>query len=104
MLNNNKNNDTAMELIEKIANHYNERIHVTVDKDYNICVHINNIDRIYRKKYLSNLEGRGETYKKACENYIRNLMDKKYYLRYNSKFYATKTIRNIIRKSNYKEG
>ena len=99
-----KLNDTPMSLIEKLANHYKERILIDVDVDYNICVHINNIDRIYKKKYLSNLEGRGLTYEEACKDYIRNLMDSKYNLRYNSKFYATKTLRTIIRKSNYKEG
>lgn len=95
---------TPMLLMEKLASYYNERIFVDVDVDYKICIHINNIDRIYKKKYLSNLEGRGLTYEEACKDYIKNLMDRKYCIRYKSKFYATNSLRTIIRKSNYKEG
>ena len=95
---------SPMLLMERLAEYYKERIIVDVDVDYKICVHINNIDRIYKKKYLSNLEGRGYTYEDACIDYIKNLMDRKYNIRYNSKFYATNSLRTIVRKSNYKEG
>ena len=101
MENNNEYN-LPMILMEKLSKASKERIVITVDVDYNICIHINNIDRLYKKKYLSNLEGRGLTYRDACINYINNLMDSNYRLRYKSKFYITTKLRNIIKKSNYK--
>ena len=92
-----------MYLVEKCAKCYNEKIVVTIDKDYKICIHIRYIDRLKKRKYLSNLEGRGETYKDACIDYIKNLMDKKYTIRYKLRFYATEKLRTIIRKSNFNE-
>lgn len=90
-----------MKLLELCADQYNEKIILTVDIDYKICVYIKNIDRIKRRKYLSNLEGRGSTYHDACVDFINNLMDKKYNIRYKTKFYATETLRTIIRKSKF---
>lgn len=90
-----------MELVEKCANEYHEKIILTIDKDYHICIYIKNIDRIKNRRLLSNLEGRGLTYHDACIDFILNLMDKNYTIRYKSKFYATETLRTIIRKTNF---
>ena len=90
-----------MILMDKLANYYNERIVLTIDDDYRLCIYINNIDRLYRKKYLSNLEGRGYTYREACIDYIKNLMDSKFNIRYKINLYATNPLRTIIRKSNF---
>lgn len=88
---------TPMFIIEMIANRYDERIISTIDKDYNICIYINNIDKIKKKKYISNLEGRGLTYKDACIDYINNVLNTDYCIRYKKKFYATTPIRNIVK-------
>lgn len=87
-----------IEMVNCISKVYNERIFTCIDKDGLICVYINNIDKIYNNKYISNLEGRGNTLDEACENYILNIMNKKFNLRYKIKFYATTNLRTIIRK------
>ena len=95
------NYNLPMELVQKCADEYHEKIVLTIDKDYKICIYIKNIDRIKGRKYLSNLEGRGFTYHDACVDFLINLMDKNYFLRYKTKFYATEALRGIIRKSEF---
>ena len=87
-----------IEMVVCMSNSYHEKIFTCIDRDGLICVYIHNIDRIYKRKYLSNLEGRGHTYDEACENYILNLMNRKFHLRYKIKFYATTKLRTTIRK------
>lgn len=89
--------DTPMRLVERIASLFRSKVSVCIDVDYKICVYIPDIDRIRKKKYLSNLEGRGFTYQEACINYLINVLDKRYNLRYKKKYYATSPIREIIR-------
>lgn len=86
------------DILYSIAKLYNEKVITCIDSDGLICVYIKNIDCIYKRKYLRNLEGRGCSFDVACENYINNAMDTNYNLRYKIKFYATTKIRRIIRK------
>lgn len=95
-------NDIPMKIIEDISSHYNELILTCIDKDYNVVVHINDIDKIYKKKYLFNLDGRGLTYRDACIDYINNLMDKTYNLRYKKYKYITRSLRSYLLEK-YKE-
>lgn len=87
------------DLVDKVADTYNEKVQTCIDIDDMICVYIHNIDKIYKRQYLSNLEGRGYTYEQACKNYINNMMDRKFNLRYKIRFYATTKLRTIIRKA-----
>lgn len=99
----NEDYSLPMELVQSCADAYHEKIVITIDKDYKICIYIKNIDRIKGRKYLSNLEGRGNTYRDACINFLCNLMDRNYNIRYKTKFYATEALRTIVRKSNFME-
>lgn len=88
---------SPMFIIEMIAEKYNEKIISLIDNEYNVCVYINNIDRISKKKYLSNIEGRGLTYRDACIDYIEKALDPSYCIRYKKEYYATTPIRKIIK-------
>lgn len=95
----NMNNQLAVKTVEMIASHFHERILVTTTIDNSIYIRINHIDRLRKRKYLSDLYGSGKTYEEACCNYILHAMNRNYLLRYKHKYYATTTIRNIIKKS-----
>lgn len=90
-----------IDLVQKCAEQYHEKIILTIDTEFKICIYIKNIDRIKGRKYLSNLEGRGFTYQEACIDFIKNLMDKNYNIRYKTKFYATESLRTIVRRTNF---
>ena len=92
--------ECPMRLMEELANVYHEHIRVITDVDNRICVWITRIDKLKSRKYLSNLEGRGDTYREACIQYIYNLMNSKYQIRYKHKLYATTPLRNVVRKNN----
>ena len=89
-----------MKIMDRLASVYNTRICYIIDVDYKICIWIRGIDKLKNKKYLSNLEGRGYTYRAACLDYIKKLMDKSYLIRFNKKTYATTTLRNVVRHDN----
>ena len=82
----------------QLASIYNTKVRSIEDINGDICVWIEKIDRLYKRKYLSNLEGRGKTLEEAYIDYIQNLMNTKYQIRYNKKIYATSSLRNIIKK------
>jgi hypothetical protein len=85
--------------MQELSDSYHTKIRVIVDENNKYCVWIDHIDRIKRKKYLSNLIGRGDTYIDACIDYLINLLDTSYHLRYMKDFYATTTLRNIIKRN-----
>ena len=90
--------DLPMKVLDAIAELYNEKIMYCIDVNYNICVYVPNINKIYKLRYLKNLEGRGISYHDACLDYLKNANDNKFKLRY-KKLYATSKIRKIIRHS-----
>ena len=90
-------NDTPMKLVEKIASAYKTNVSICIDVDYKICIYIHELDRIRKNKYLSNLEGRGFTYKEACIDYLNNILDERYNIRYKKKYYATTPLRKFIK-------
>lgn len=69
------------------------------DVNNQIYVYYDNLDLLYKKKYLFYLTGRGNDYKEAYIDLCRQMMDKSYMLRYKTKFYATRNIRNIIKRN-----
>lgn len=85
-----------MKTVEKIANLKNMNICTCIDKDYNVVVYIYQLSKIKDKRYLSNLEGRGKTYREACIDFIINIMDKNYNLRYEKEYYITSVIRSFV--------
>lgn len=87
------------DLIKHISELYSGRIMFYLDVNNDYVIFIQNIERIKRKKYISNLEGRGSTLEDACERYIHNALNTDYNLRYKHKFYVTTPIRNMIKKS-----
>ena len=89
--------ERPMKCIESLCEKVHGHLLTSIDKDYNIVVFIYEFDRIKNKKYLYNLEGRGETYREACIDYIRNIMDSKFNLRYLKKYYATLSLREFIK-------
>ncbi len=89
----------ATQIVESIASHFHERILITTTIDNVVNIRINNIDRLRKRKFLSDLSGVGKTYEEACCNYILHALDRKYLLRYKQKYYATTTIHNMIKKS-----
>lgn len=89
--------EVPMKIMEDLASLYSAKIHTVIDIDYKVCVYITNIDRLKRKKYLCNLEGRGYTYRDACINYIQNILDTKYQIRFKKKYYASTPLRKIVK-------
>ena len=98
-----KSNCLSIKLVHKIAKLYNQKVRFIIDNDGLYCVFIDNLDRIKSRKYLSNLEGRGNTKEEACVNYILNLLDSSFNIRYSKNIYATEKVRRIIKKSKFNE-
>lgn len=92
----------AIKTVEKIASLRNMKICHDIDKDYNVVVYIPDLALIKNKRYLRNLEGRGDTYAKACEVFIYNLMDIRFNVRYKDKYYITYEIRSYVESLNVK--
>ena len=88
--------DVPMKSLEKIAKLRNMTILTCIDANYNVVVYIPQLSRIKNKKYLSNLEGRGLTYRDACVDFIINLMDYNYNIRYKEKYYITSLVRTYV--------
>jgi hypothetical protein len=88
---------TPEKIMIEISCYYKARIRNISDIDGNICVFIDGLDRLKKRRFLSNLEGRGKDYHEACIDYINNLMDKNYLIRYKKKIYATSPLRKIVR-------
>lgn len=85
-------------IMSQLSSVYNTKVRAIEDINGDICVWIEKIDRLYKRKYLSNLEGRGKTLEDAYIDYIKKLMNTTYQIRYNKKIYATSSLRNIIKK------
>ena len=85
--------DIPMKAVESIAKLKHMKIMTCIDVKYNVVVYIPELSRIKEKKYLSNLEGRGNTYREACVNFIYNLMDNDFNIRYKGKYYITELVR-----------
>ena len=68
-----------------------------IDADFNVYVFFDNIDRKNTENSLiTDLTGRGETYKDACKDLIFKLQDKRYRLCTKNGLYRTRRIRSII--------
>lgn len=91
------------EIFKSIAQLYHSRYHIGIDKNTDVYVFIDNIDGIKKKKYLTDITGRGNTYQEACIDYIKKLLDRSICLRYKRKFYATRKIRSFINKTEFRE-
>lgn len=91
------------ELFKDIAALYSSNYHIGIDKNKQVFVFIDNLDGLKKKKYLTDLTGRGETYQEACIDYIQKLLDKTICIRYKRKFYATSKIRKLINKTNFRK-
>lgn len=90
-----------MHIVEKISRTKGMKIMTCIDKDYNVVVYIPQLSRVKNKKYLSNLEGRGQTYREACIDFIKNLMDNNFNIRYNNDFYVTELMRTCVIEEGY---
>ena len=92
---------SLMEVVHKsiIESYQDTKIYFGLDKDDKVYVYYRNIDLLYKKKVLLPLTGRGDTFELAYIDLLTKMMDKQCTLRYKTKFYATRNIRNIIKKS-----
>lgn len=94
---------TPGELFKDIASIYSSKCHIGIDKNKQVFVFIEDLDGLKKKKYLTDLTGRGETYQDACIDYIQKLLDRSICIRYKRKFYATSKIRKLINKTNFRK-
>lgn len=84
-------------IMEKLAKRYNTKVIHGLDINGLYYIYIRDIDKLKKRKYLYPLEGRSIDLLIVYKNYLRNLMNPQYQIRYKRKLYATTPLRNIVK-------
>lgn len=86
-------------ILLEIASSFHEKIVIGIDTDELLYLYIPNLDRLKRRKFLSDLTGRGPTLYDASMDFLRQVMDPLFTIRYKKKYYATTKLRSIVKKT-----